>query len=381
MVKAINAMNILERNWRRRIARLTPQEWAENLYSETGEDAFEVDNPGTVMKLLFLWNYMLFPYLHIMASQRAVQSAYNRRAKLFYLDPYAGNGLVKVRVGSESIIIPGSSVLALLAPILLHEERTPGYPYYWDIMVLNDINNKYRTQLITRYMFILKRLSTLGHLYKIYSELPPPTLEDRIVAVTDFECEQQTTWSGFRRFLEMVKGEDGWMHGLIFLDPPSPKEMPLRFLGELLRIPSDVIALLHTGIFADNVNMRKYRSDTLASILNCDIKDAESLLQNTHKIEELENLYVQKFCELLQVTPMHGIISGSRTRDFIKSIRLSTGKRHYYLVVATRTTGGKKFVEWQNRLKEFAEKVEKLSDLDRLVIDILSGKQAKLNSK
>jgi hypothetical protein len=179
----------------------------------------------------------------------------------------------------------------------------------------------------------------------------------------------------------MVKGKDGWIHGLIFLDPPSPKEMPLRFLGELLSIPSDVIALLHTGIFADNVNMRRYTPDTLASILNCDIREAESLLQNTHTMEELENLYVQKFRELLQVTKMRNIISGSPTRNFIEPIRLSTGKRHYHLVVATRATGGKKYKEWQNQLEMFAKKVEMLSDLDRLVIDILSGKQAKLNFK
>jgi hypothetical protein len=381
LVKAINAINIIERNWRKRIAQLTPQKWAETLYSETGEDAFEVNNPGTVMKLLFLWNYMLYPYLYIMASRRAGQRTRNRRAKLFYLDPYAGNGLVKVRVGSESIIIPGSSVLALLAPIMLHETRTPGYPYYWDIMVLNDINDKYRTQLITRYKFILNRLSTLGHLYRIYSELPLTALEDRVVAFTDFECEQQMTWSEFRRFFEIVKGKDGWIHGLIFLDPPSPKEMPLRFLGELLSIPSDVIALVHTGIFADNVNMRRYTPDTLASILNCDIREAELLLQGTHTMEELENLYVQKFRELLQVTTMRDIISGSPTRNFIKPIRLSTGKRHYHLVVATRATGGEKYKEWQNQLEMFAKKVEMLSDLDRLVIDILSGKQAKLNFK
>jgi hypothetical protein len=50
------------------------------------------------------------------------------------------------------------------------------------------------------------------------------------------------------------------------------------------------------------------------------------------------------------------------------------------LIVATRTTGGREFESWQKWLNEFAEEVEKLSDLDRLVIDILSGKQATLNS-
>jgi hypothetical protein len=202
------AINRLVQDWRRRIAGSTLQEWAERLYSETVKDAVEVDNPGTVMKLLFLWNYMLFPYL----------------------DPYAGNGIVKVKRGNEWISIPGSSVLALLAPILLHEERNSSYPYYWDIMVLNDTSDNCRTQLINRYYCIFNRLSTLESLYKIHYVLPP-TVEDRIAAITGYDCAQQTAWSEFRRFLGMVRGKEGWIHGLIFFDPPSPGEMPLRFLG------------------------------------------------------------------------------------------------------------------------------------------------------
>jgi hypothetical protein len=224
------AINRLVQDWRRRIAGSTLQEWAERLYSETVKDAVEVDNPGTVMKLLFLWNYMRFPYLHIMASQRDEQRTSNRQAKLFYLDPYAGNGIVKVKRGNEWISIPGSSVLALLAPILLHEERNSSYPYYWDIMVLNDTSDNCRTQLINRYYCIFNRLSTLESLYKIHYVLPP-TVEDRIAAITGYDCAQQTAWSEFRRFLGMVRGKEGWIHGLIFFDPPSPGEMPLRFLG------------------------------------------------------------------------------------------------------------------------------------------------------
>jgi hypothetical protein len=177
-----------------------------------------------------------------------------------------------------------------------------------------------------------------------------------------------------------VRGQEGWIHGLIFLDPPSPGEMPLGFLKKLLSVPSDVIALLHTGIFAELVNTKRYSPDTLANILDCDAREAEPLLHQTHGIEELGKIYVNKFCELLRETRMQGIISGSPTRDIIKPIRLSTGRRHYHLVVATRTTGGEGFEKWKKWLNEFAEEVEKLSDLDRLVIDILSGKQAMLNS-
>jgi hypothetical protein len=373
------AINRLVQDWRRRIAGSALQEWAERLYSEAAKDAVEVDNPGTVMKLLFLWNYMRFPYLHIMASRRDKQRAGNRQAKLFYLDPYAGNGIVKVKRGNEWVSIPGSSILALLAPILLHEERNPSYHYYWDIMVLNDTSDKYRRQLINRYQCIFNRLSTLESLYKIYYELPL-TVEDKIAAITDYDCAQQTAWFEFRRFFERVRGQEGWIHGLIFLDPPSPGEMPLGFLKKLLSVPSDVIALLHSGIFAELVNTKIYSPDTLTNILDCDTRQAESLLQQTHGIKELGEMYVNKFCELLRETRMQGIISGSPIRDVIKPIRLSTGRRHYHLVVATRTTGGKEFEAWQKWLNEFAEEVEKLSDLDRLVIDILSGKQAMLNS-
>jgi hypothetical protein len=77
---------------------------------------------------------------------------------------------------------------------------------------------------------------------------------------------------------------------------------------------------------------------------------------------------------------MQGISSGSRTRDVVLPIRLRTGKRHYHLVVATRTTGGEQFEKWQNWLKEFAKEVEKLSDLDRPVFDILLEVQATLDS-
>jgi hypothetical protein len=373
------AINRLVQDWGRRIAGSTLQEWAERLYSEKAKDAFEVDNPGTLMKLFFLWNYTRFPYLRIMASQRDKQRAHNRQAKLFYLDPYAGNGIVEVKRGNERIRIPGSSVHALLAPILLHEEHSPSYPYYWDIMVLNDNSHDYRTQLINRYQCIFNRLATLEYPYKIHNVLPP-TVEDRVAAITGYDCAQQTAWSEFRRFLGMVRGKNGWIHGLIFLDPPSPGEMPLRFLRQLLSVPSDVIALLHTGIFAENVNMGRYRPATLASVLNCGIRLATSLLQQTHRIEDLEELYVRQFCNILRGTRMHGIISGSPTRDFIKPIRLSTGRRRYHLIVATRTTGGREFESWQKWLNEFAKEVEKLSDLDRLVIDILSGKQATLNS-
>jgi hypothetical protein len=245
--------------------------------------------------------------------------------------------------------------------------------------MLNDNSNNYRTQLINRYRCIFNRLATLEYPYKIHYELPP-TVEDRVAAITGYDCAQQTAWSEFRRFLGMVRGKNGWIHGLIFLDPPSPGEMPLRFLRQLLCVPSDVLALLHTGIFAENVNMGRYRPATLASVLNCGIRAAKSLLQQTHRIVDLEELYVRQFCNILRGTRMHGIISGSPTRDFIKPIRLSTGRRHYHLIVATRTTEGREFESWQKWLNEFAEEVEKLSDLDRLVIDILSGKQATLNS-
>jgi hypothetical protein len=104
-------------------------------------------------------------------------------------------------------------------------------------------------------------------------------------------------------------------------------------------------------------------------------------LQKTHTYEELEKEYVNTFRNLLQEVSMQGISKGSSNRDFVKEIRLHTGKGHYHLIVATRTTAGQKYEKWHNWFAKFAEEVEKLSKYDRLdhaVIDILTGRQATL---
>ena len=379
------AIKELVEDWNKEINGLTLQEWANELYNAMEEKiAFKVVNPGTVMKLLFLWKCMRFPYLHIMASQRDEQRK-RRDAKLFYLDLYAGNGVVEVKIEDDSIKITGSSVLALLAPILLHQERkqTPSYGYYWDLIVLNDIDDSYRKQLHKRYQYILdkQKQTTLMPIYRIYHALPSEVKEDKVVAITNFDCEKYDTWNTFKLYLQRVKGPKGWIHGLIFLDPPSPSAMPFRFLKELLTVPSDIIALLHTGIFVKHVYEQKYTVDTLAKILDCDKSEAELLLQRTHSYEELEKIYVNKFRNLLHGVRMQGISKGSPYRDFVKEIRLYTGKGHYHLIVATRTTGGQEYEKWRNWITKFAEEVEELSKYDQLdnaVINILTGRQAML---
>ncbi len=377
------AINRLKEDWKQKISGLSLREWADKLCRETRETAIVVENPGTIMKLLFLWNYMRFPYLHIMTSQRKKQRIRNRNAKLFYFDPYAGNGIIEVRHGNKSIRIPGSSMLALLAPALLSEKRRPNsiHDYYWDIVVLNDIEEDYRTQLKNRSQIIFDQLSTSKPRYSFSSDLPSAVKdEEKIIAITAYNCEEEYTWLNFKQFFDRMKGDRGWVHGLIFLDPPSPSAMPLGFMKHLLSVPSDVIALLHTGMFAELVNTKRISPNTLAKILDCDITEADSLLQQSFSTELLEEVYVETFVNLLKYTVMQGISSGSRTRDVILPIRLRTGKRHYHLVVATRTTGGQQFERWQNWLKEFAKEVEKLSDLDLPLFDILSDVQATLDS-
>jgi hypothetical protein len=382
------AIKELVEDWNKKINGLTLQEWANELYNAMEEKiAFKVVNPGTVMKLLFLWKYLRFPYLRIMASQRYKQSKKRKRrnAKLFYLDLYAGNGVVEVKIEDDSIRIPGSSVLALLAPILLHLERkrTPTYGYYWDFIVLNDIDDTYRKLLHKRYEYLLNKhkQTALMPIYTITHRLPSE-VKDKMVAITDYNCEKDETWNIFKLYLlQKVKGPNGWIHGLIFLDPPSPSAMPFRFLKELLTVPSDIIALLHTGIFVKHIYEQKYTVDTLANILDCDKSKAELLLQKTHTYEELEKEYVNTFRNLLQEVSMQGISKGSSNRDFVKEIRLHTGKGHYHLIVATRTTAGQEYEKWHNWFAKFAEEVEKLSKYDRLdhaVIDILTGRQATL---
>jgi hypothetical protein len=378
------AIDLLRNYWDSRISGLTLQALAERLYTETGGEEFVVDNPGTLMKLLFLWSYMRFPYLHIMGSQREKHRKNNRQAKLFYLDPYAGNGVVKVRIEKDNEIrVPGSAVLALLVPTLLHKERSKIMNYIWDVMVLNDVSDKHQQELIWRYTYIFNDLFTKEFIlplnYKIYSEAPsPPLSADYTVIISSYDCTQETTWVKFSQFLNAIKGQKGWLHGLVFLDPPSPAEMPLSFIPRLLSVPSDIITLLHTGIFAENVFKRIYKPKTLMNILNCDYKLAESLLQQTHTRDELEKLYLDRFCVLLNNTKLH-VGRGSPIRDFIRPIRLRTKRGHYYLVIATRTTGGEKYIEWQNWLDKFAAEVEALNDVQPSVIDILLSKQATLN--
>jgi hypothetical protein len=376
---ANRAIDRVIQDWRSKIAGLTLQGWAEKLCSETGEEAFEVDNPGTIMKLLFLWNYMRFPYLHIMASQRRKQKVKNRLSRLFYFDPYAGNGIIRVKTDEEIIMIPGSAVLALLAPISLHEKRRPAYSYYWDVMVLNDVKTRYKELLVKRCKYITEQAPILEHPYTITTTLSYTSPDRRHIIITDYDCAQESNWLIFRQFFGEMKRKSEWIHGLVFLDPPSPREMPLRFLSKLLSIPSDVITLLHTGIFAENVNMGRYKPDTLADILDCDIKEAESLLGKTHTIKELEDLYLRKFCTLLGSTKID-MSSGPAVRDVIKSIPLRTGKGRYHLIVATRTTRGREVESWQRWFKNFADEVHKLSDVDSLVVDILTSKQAMLKS-
>jgi hypothetical protein len=246
-------------------------------------------------------------------------------------------------------------------------------------MVLNDIKERCREALIKRCKHIIGRTPTLEHPYTITVTLSSinTSPNERYIIVTNYNCVQKNNWLTFKQFFDDVKRESGWIHGLIFFDPPSPDEMPLKHISrsELLSIPSDVIALLHTGIFAENVNMRRYKPDTLTDILNCDTKIAELLLGQTHTVDELENLYLESFYKLLTSIKMD-VSSGSNVRDVIYCIPLRTKRGRYHLIVATRKTGGEQFEEWQNWFNEFAIEVSKLSDPDSLVVEILSGRQA-----
>jgi len=152
-----------------------------------------------------------------MASQRQKQRAKNRLGRLFYFDPYAGNGIVRVERDGE-IRIPGSAILALLAPILLHEKRKTAYNYYWDVMILND--NKHRTSLVKRCKYVTQQMPALEHLYTITTELSHASPNRARIIITNYDCTQETTWLIFEQFLNEVKRKSGWMHGLVFLDPP-----------------------------------------------------------------------------------------------------------------------------------------------------------------
>jgi len=366
MVVEKSGLDKLTNFWHKPIRNKNLNNWGQILYGQ-GKEEFQVNHPGTLLKLLFLWSYMLFPYLHIMARQRYEQRQKRRDAGLFYLDPYAGCGVVKVG-NDNGLRIPGSPALALLAPINLHEERrNVKYSYYWDMVILNDNNSDYINDLRKRLDFLLQYVILYDSLF--------------VNQINYFEedCTNEETWIMFKNKINELKKDNGWVHGLIFIDPPFPSSLRFRFLKKVLTVPSDVIALLHTGDFAENVNKRRFSPKTLASIIDENINEARSLLEQTHSTEELENLYINKFIKILKETKMEGIYKGSTIRDRVIPISIRTVKGHYHLVVALRNTGGKEFQEWFRWVNHMAEEISKMSEVGDIILEILKGKQATID--
>lgn len=365
--KEKDALDRLRHDWQTPISNSKLNEWGQKMYEVDSEFEFKVENPGMLFKLMFLWNYMRYPYLHIMASQRNKQIEMGRNAKLFYLDPFAGNGVVTV-VDREQLRIPGSALLSILAPTQLQASRkSVNYSYHWDLLIFNDYDKRSINSLQRRVEHLAKQLKV----DRFYNS--------QTIRYNSLDCTDPSFWRWATRQLDELKGSSGWIHGIIYIDPPSPDEMQCSLLKDILRYPSDVIMLVHSGLFAENVNKKRYDNSKLTKILG-NSQEAKQLLEGKYSVEELEDRYINILTNILRETRMSGIIGerGSDVRNHVITIRLSTKRRHYHLIVAVRRTGGKRFEEWFSWVQNLAKEISGLSELNKIILDILIDKQKTL---
>ncbi|MGH9988391.1 MAG: hypothetical protein ACRD8W_31030, partial [Nitrososphaeraceae archaeon] len=167
------------------------------------------------------------------------------------------------------------------------------------------------------------------------------------------------------------------VHIMLFVDPPTPASLDMQTLKQILMFPSDMIMLLHAGIFAKQVKTKLYKPETIQVMLDIDAQKATNLLYDKHSYEYLERYYVTRYEEAIKNVRINGIYTGSPYRDVLIRVPLRTTKSNYFLIYATRTTGGKS-KEWQEPTEAFARWISKYSDSGALALDILNDLQTNL---
>ena len=148
------------------------------------------------------------------------------------------------------------------------------------------------------------------------------------------------------------------------MDPPSPSTLNISILKRLLGFPGDLLMLLHPGTFAEMVYKRRYNVESMLTMLNIDAKEAELLLsRKSHSAEELGEYYLRKYKAAIKNTKIRGVHTGSEYRDIIIDIPIRTAQSSYTLLYATRTTGGKDSLKWQEAFQYFARWIGSISDI------------------
>jgi hypothetical protein len=128
---------------------------------------------------------------------------------------------------------------------------------------------------------------------------------------------------------------------MFFIEPDKPTSLTVSLLKNLLIFPGDILMLLHTGIFAEMVNKRRYSKNTLKDMLGFTDNEVDALYQKTSNPQTLEKIYVQRFEEIIKNITINKVMSGSNRRNVIKKVDIRTKSANYVLLYATRSTGGK----------------------------------------
>jgi len=378
-VKKKSTLEKLKEGWQVRIMGLSLEEWASKLSKIEADIYFQAEHTGTLFKLLFLWSYLIHPYLVIIANRRANHKS--GKAIMFYADPYAGSGLCKLSTKSNNVIpILGSSLLALLAPFRMHEKNpNVKYSYLWDYMFLNEIDENCRKALKKRLQYVLEcyKHHHVSAPYHISENLRKN--ESRSIIITNYDCTKVQYWEIFRNsLLESLNWKVDWIHGLLFIDPPTPSKINLAGFIKLLEVPSDVIILLHDGLFAEIIKRGWYKGMEKDLTYALTMRGSEEIDFNElrkMKLEDISSYYVKVYESALKETKIKGIKDGSETRSEIIKFSIRTKRRHYTLLLGVRKTRGKQFNRWFNWAKDLSEEMSRLSELGEIIVDAFFAKK------
>lgn len=339
-------------------------DWAKSLAAKDSS-AFEVEHTGTLYKLYVLFSYVKFPYLHIMASRRK-----DNGTRLIFLDLYSGNGLNKIN-GLNEIYVCGSSILTLLASFVRTQARD--YLCYFDHMVLVDNHSKSVDILNERCSTIIKELQ----IDKILSLGKSLSTNANIISLKA-DVTDQSFITELSNWINSI-WENNMIHILLFIDPDAPRNFSMRTLENLLQYPGDLLMLLHPATFAEMILKDRYKVETVQNMLGVDENEANRLFE-IKSSTTLSNYYVERFENVIKNTTIRKLVSGSNQRNIIIKIPIKTGSQtSYYLLYATRKTGGKDSTKWQEAFSNFASEIGKMSDVGQAALDVLQGNQSRID--
>jgi len=348
-----------KRDFKDKIGNRDLQEWARFL-AQDDKTAFEVDHTGTLFKLYILYSYVKWPYLKIMTSLRETL-----HLKLIFIDLYAGNGLNMIN-SSEEIYVCGSALLALFGSYLLNNSRK--HNGYFDHMIFTDKSAKSVELLERRCKIVLDELKekslTVSTSFSSNSNL---VISKSDVSDPGF-ITSLTTW------LDSIWSHHP-LHVLLFIDPDRAANFKMETLAKLLRYPGDLFLLLHTDAFVEMVNKGRYLAETVKSMLGINDKELDDLYQ-LKKNKDIAEYYVKRFETVIKTTRIDKISKGANFREIIITTPINTGENvNYYLMYATRKTGGKDSEKWQEAFSALASEIGKMSEVGNTALEVLKGPQ------